>query len=68
MPVNDYVRLVKGVPKASDFSSHVGTPIVIDENTQFAYFMDSAGIIRTLQIGPPSVVGAFSSGFSNGFS
>jgi hypothetical protein len=56
------------VPKESDFSSHVGTPIVIDTNTQYAYFMDDSGVIRTLQVGPVSVIGAFSNGFSNGFS
>jgi hypothetical protein len=68
VPVNDYIRLVDRVPKESDFSSKVGTPIVIDTTTQYAYFMDNAGVIRTLQVGPISVIGAFSNGFSNGFS
>jgi hypothetical protein len=64
--VND-VRTVVGTPKESDFASKQGTPIVIDTNTGFAYFLRGAEVLP-LQTAPPSSVGAFDSGFDAGYS
>jgi hypothetical protein len=65
--VNNYVRLHKGVPPIELFSSSVVTPIVIDVLTGFAYYMYN-NVVYPLQMAPASSVGAFSDGFSSGFS
>jgi hypothetical protein len=61
------VRTVVGAPKVSDFNSKMGTPIVIDTNTGFAYFLRGNEVVP-LQPAPPSVVGAFDDGFDAGYS
>jgi hypothetical protein len=61
------VRVVQGVPKASDFGSKNGTPLVIDAITGFAYFMFGDAILplQTTTVVPGAR--AFSSGFDNGY-
>lgn len=66
MNYND-VRTVKGVPHVSDFASKTGTPLVIDTNTGFAYFLRGIDVLP-IQMAPASSIGAFSDGFSNGYS
>ena len=65
--VNNFVRLHQGVPPKELFSSSMGTPIVIDTLTGFAYYMNN-DIVYPLQIAQASSIGAFSDGFSDGFS
>lgn len=50
--INDYVRLVEGVPKPSDFGSRSGTPLVIDSLTGFGYFMqgDVINLMRSPEL------------------
>jgi len=67
VPINNYVRLVEGVPRVVDFTTNVGTPILIDTLTGFAYYMNN-NVVYPLQMAPASSVGAFSDGFSSGFS
>jgi hypothetical protein len=64
---NRWIRTTSGPPKASDFASRFGTPIVIDILTGFAYYLHK-NVVYPLQVTAPSVVGAFSNGFSDGFS
>jgi hypothetical protein len=61
------IRTVKGVPHVSDFASRTGTPIVIDTNTGYAYFLRGENVLP-LQSAPASVVDAFSDGFDDGYS
>jgi hypothetical protein len=61
------VRLVTGFPQVGDFASRRGSPLVIDTNTGFAYFMRGEDILP-IQLAPASVVGAFDDGFDGGFS
>lgn len=62
-----YIRTMHGVPTVRDFASGEGTPIVIDLLTGIGYYLNN-NIVYPLQYGAPSVVGAFSTGFSDGFS
>lgn len=61
-----YVRTRKGVPELRDFASTEGTPIVIDVLTRIPYFLYNNTIYPFAP--NPSSVGAFSDGFSGGFS
>jgi hypothetical protein len=61
-----YIRTKQGMPVLRDFASNEGTPIVIDVTTRIAYFLFN-NIIFPLAPNPSST-GAFSDGFSNGFS
>lgn len=61
-----YVRTKKGMPVLRDFASNEGTPIVIDVLTGIAYYLYN-NIVFPIQFGTSST-GAFSDGFSNGFS
>jgi len=67
VPINNFVRLYQGVPPKEIFSNSVGTPIVIDILTGFAYYMND-NVVYPLQMAPASSIGAFSDGFSDGFS
>ena len=64
--LND-IRVVQGVPHVSDFASKAGTPLVIDTNTGYAYFLRGKDVLP-IQAAPPSAVDAWSDGFDDGFS
>jgi hypothetical protein len=64
--MSHYIRLKEGLPLLRDFASGEGSPLVIDTLTGIAYYV-KRNIIFPLQFGV-SVVGAFSDGFSDGFS
>lgn len=61
-----YIRTKRGVPVPGDFTAKDGTPIVIDVYTRIAYFMFNNSVYPLAPT--PSSIGAFSSGFSAGFS
>jgi len=65
--INNYVRVIGGVPTVLDFTSPVGTPVIINSVTGYAYYMHNNTVEPILPYGS-SVAGAFSSGFSSGFS
>jgi hypothetical protein len=62
---NPAVRVISGVPKLADFGNKIGTPIVIDRDTGYGYYLDG-DVIRTLQAGPFNPTGSFSNGFDSG--
>jgi hypothetical protein len=64
--MSQYIRTKAGLPLLRDFASGEGTPIVIDVLTGIGYYLHH-NIIYPLQFGTSSV-GAFSDGFSTGFS
>lgn len=64
--MSQYIRIKRGVPLLRDFASGEGTPIVIDVLTGIGYYLYN-NIVFPLQFGTSSV-GAFSDGFSGGFS
>jgi hypothetical protein len=64
--MSDYIKKKTGVPVLRDFASGDGTPIVIDVLTGIGYYLHN-NIVFPLQFGTSSA-GAFSSGFSEGFS
>ena len=60
------VRTTYGVPTIKDFISSDGTPLVIDVHTRIGYFLFNNTVYP---LAPnPSSTGAFSDGFSSGFS
>lgn len=61
-----YIRTKKGKPELRDFASGDGTPIVIDVLTGIAYYLYK-NLVYPIQFGTSST-GAFSDGFSDGFS
>jgi len=61
------VRTVQGKPRVGDFASKAGTPIVIDTDTGYAYFLRGSDVLP-IQTPPPSSVDAWSDGFNDGFS
>lgn len=64
--MSEYIRTKQGVPVLRDFLSSEGTPIVIDVLTGLAYYLYKNNIYPIH--GGTSSLGAFSSGFSDGFS
>jgi len=64
--LND-IRTVQGVPHVSDFASKAGTPLIIDTNTGYAYFLRGNDVLP-IQAAPPSSVDAWDDGYSDGFS
>ena len=64
--MSQYIKISRGYPKLSDFASGEGSPIIIDVTTGIAYYVFK-NIIYPIQ-GGTSVTGAFSDGFSTGFS
>jgi hypothetical protein len=63
---SNIVKTKQGVPILRDFAGADGTPIVIDVLTGIGYYLHK-NIVYPLQFGTSSV-GAFSDGFSTGFS
>ena len=64
--INNYVRVIEGAPTVLDFTSPVGTPIIIDAITGYAYYMHG-NLVKPIAAFGTSSAGAFSSGFSTGF-
>mgnify|MGYP001306856954 CR=1 FL=1 len=63
---SNIVKTKQGVPILRDFAGADGTPIVIDVTTGIGYYLHK-NLVYPLQFGT-SAVGAFSDGFSTGFS
>jgi hypothetical protein len=61
-----FIKTKEGMPELRDFAAQDGTPIVIDVLTGIAYYLHK-NLVYPLQ-GGTSVLGAFSDGFSTGFS
>ena len=64
--MSEGIRTKAGIPVLQDFLSGSGTPIVIDVLTGIAYYLFK-NTVYPIQ-GGTSVTGAFSDGFSGGFS
>jgi hypothetical protein len=64
--MSQFIKTKEGHPELRDFASQTGTPIVINVLTGIAYYLHK-NLIFPIQ-GGTSSTGAFSDGFSNGFS